>query len=67
MVIAIAALQILLVFLQKAISITANNAARQTDMIMFIMAIFLPFFVHSCSYRNPIISPITLENKVRRH
>ena len=43
MVIALAALQILLVFLQKAISITANNAARQTDMIMFIMAIFLPF------------------------
>jgi len=54
MVIAIAALQILLVFLQKAISITANSAARQMDMIMFIMAIFLPFFVHSCSYRNPI-------------
>jgi len=44
MVIAIAALQILLVFLQKAISITANSAARQMDMIMFIMAIFFAFF-----------------------
>jgi len=44
MVIAIAALQILLVFLQKAISITVNSAARQMDMIMFIMAIFFAFF-----------------------
>jgi hypothetical protein len=49
MVIAIAALQILLVFLQKAISINANSAARQMDMNMFIMTIFLPFFVHNCS------------------
>jgi hypothetical protein len=43
MVIAIAALQILLVFLQKAILINANSAARQMDMNMFIMTIFLPF------------------------